>query len=340
MIVFFVGVVGIIQFWVDGVLQFDLVFGVFEVCDGQVVFGEYFFGGFGSFVYVVVDEDWLQDVVDVLFVNDGVDGVFVMVVDFLSGMVLVMEDGIVLIGVLGILVFELIMVDGEVLLQGMFMDVVDFEEVVLIVCEFCSDFDDIDVLVGGVIVIFVDMNDVLIYDCIFIILVIFVVIMLILMLLLCLIFVLVLLIFMMVFLFGIVLGVLVLVFNGIFDFFGVDFVVLFFGFVFFVVFGIDYNIFLMIRVWEELKVYGMCEGIFCGLLIIGGVIILVGFVFVVIFVVFLVILILFFVQFVFIVVFGVLFDIFVVCLLFVFVLIYDIGKVIWWLLKLWCKGED
>ena len=339
-VVLLVGAVGVTQLRADGVPQSDLVLGASEARDGQVALGEHFPGGSGSPVYVVVDEDRLQDAADVLLANDGVDAVSVTAADSPSGTAPVTEDGIAPIGAPGAPAPEPTTVDGEVLLQGTLTDAADSEEAASTVRELRSDLDGIDALVGGVTATSVDTNDASIHDRTLIIPVILVVIMLILMLLLRSILAPVLLILTTVLSFGTALGVSALVFNGIFDFPGADPAVPLFGFVFLVALGIDYNIFLMTRVREESKAHGTREGILRGLSITGGVITSAGLVLAATFAALSVIPILFLVQLAFIVAFGVLLDTFVVRSLLVPALTYDIGKAIWWPSKLWRKGED
>ncbi|MEU4015331.1 MMPL family transporter [Microbacterium sp. NPDC028030] len=339
-IVLLVGAAGITQLRADGVPQSDLVLGASEARDGQVALGEHFPGGSGSPVYVIVDEDRLQDAADVLLANDGVDGVAVTAADSPSGTAPVTEDGIGAVGAPGTPAPEPTTVDGDVLLQGTLTDAADSEEAASTVRELRGELDGIDALVGGVTATSVDTNDASIHDRNLIIPVILLVIMLILMLLLRSILAPVLLILTTVLSFGTAMGVAALVFNGVFAFTGADPAVPLFGFVFLVALGIDYNIFLMTRVREESKAHGTREGILRGLSITGGVITSAGLVLAATFAALSVIPILFLVQLAFIVAFGVLLDTFVVRSLLVPALTYDIGKAIWWPSKLWWRGEE
>lgn len=338
-LVLLAGAAGVTQLDAVGVPQSDLVLGASEARDGQVALGEHFPGGSGSPVYVVVDEDRLQDAADVLLASDGIDGVAVTAADSPSGSAPVTADGITAVGPPDTPAPEPTTVDGQVLLQGTLTDAADSDAAADTVRELRTELDDLDAAVGGVTATSVDTNDASIHDRNLIIPVILVVIMLILMLLLRSIFAPVLLILTTVLSFGTALGVSALVFNGIFDFPGADPAVPLYGFVFLVALGIDYNIFLMTRVREESKEHGTREGILRGLSITGGVITSAGLVLAATFAALSVIPILFLVQLAFIVAFGVLLDTFVVRSLLVPALAYDIGKAIWWPSKLWRQGK-
>lgn len=333
------GAAGVTQLDAVGVPQSDLVLGASEARDGQVALGEHFPGGSGSPVYVVVDEDRVQDAADVLLTSDGIDGVTVTAADSPSGSAPIDEDGITAVGPPGTPAPEPTVVDGQVLLQGTLTDAADSPEAAATVRDLRAELDDIGAIVGGVTATSVDTNDASIHDRNLIIPVVLVVIMLILMLLLRSVLAPVLLILTTVLSFGTALGVSALVFNGIFAFPGADPAVPLYGFVFLVALGIDYNIFLMTRVREESKLHGTREGILRGLSITGGVITSAGLVLAATFAALSVIPILFLVQLAFIVAFGVLLDTFVVRSLLVPALTYDIGKAIWWPSALWRRGK-
>jgi RND superfamily putative drug exporter len=339
-LVLLAGAAGVTQLDANGVPQSDLVLGASEARDGQVALGEHFPGGSGSPVYVVVDEDRMQDAADVLLENAGIDAVSVTAADSPSGTAPVTDDGITPMGPPGTPAPEPTTVDGRVLLQGTLTDAADSAAAAETVRELRSDLVDTKALVGGVTATSIDTNDASIHDRNLIIPVILVVIMFILMLLLRSILAPVLLIVTTVLSFGSAMGISALVFNGIFDFPGADPAVPLFGFVFLVALGIDYNIFLMTRVREESKQHGTREGILRGLSITGGVITSAGLVLAATFAALSVIPILFLVQLAFIVAFGVLLDTFVVRSLLVPALTYDIGKAIWWPSKLLRRGED
>ncbi len=339
-LVLLAGASGVLQLNAVGVPQSDLVLGASEARDGQVALGEHFPGGSGSPVYVVVQEDRLQDAADVLLADDGVDGVSVTAADSPSGAATVTDDGLVAVGPPGTPVPEPTVVDGEVLLQGTLTDAADSDAAAATVRDLRAELNEIDALVGGVTATAIDTNDASIHDRNLIIPVVLVVIMLILMLLLRSILAPVLLIITTVLSFGTAMGVSALVFNGVFDFPGADPAVPLYGFVFLVALGIDYNIFLMTRVREESLEHGTREGVLRGLSITGGVITSAGLVLAATFAALGVIPILFLAQLAFIVAFGVLLDTFVVRSLLVPALAYDLGRVIWWPSKLWRSGRD
>lgn len=131
------------------------------------------------------------------------------------------------------------------------------------------------------------------------------------------------------------LGVAALVFNHLFHFAGADPSVPLFGFVFLVALGVDYNIFLMTRVREEVGRRGHRAGVITGLRATGGMITSAGIVLAATFAALSTIPILFLVQIAFIVAFGVLLDTFLVRSLLVPALAIDVGRVFWWPSRLW-----
>lgn len=109
---------------------------------------------------------------------------------------------------------------------------------------------------------------------------------------------------------------------------GTDASVPLYGFVFLVALGVDYNIFLMSRVREEVLVHGNRQGVLRGLTTTGGVITSAGVVLAATFAALMVIPLAFLVQIAFIVASGVLLD--VVRSLLVPALVIDIGPRAWW----------
>lgn len=130
------------------------------------------------------------------------------------------------------------------------------------------------------------------------------------------------------------LGVAAVLFNSVLGFPGADPSVVLYAFVFLVALGIDYNIFLMTRVREEVLKVGTGKGVIKGLVVTGGVITSAGIVLAATFAALGVIPILFLFQLAFIVAFGVLLDTFIVRSLLVPALIKDIGPFVWWPSKL------
>lgn len=126
------------------------------------------------------------------------------------------------------------------------------------------------------------------------------------------------------------LGVAAVLFNDVMGFPGADPSVILYAFVFLVALGIDYNIFLMTRVREEVYRMGTAAGVIKGLVVTGGVITSAGIVLAATFAALGVIPILFLFQLAFIVAFGVLLDTFIVRSLLVPALIKDIGPFVWW----------
>jgi putative drug exporter of the RND superfamily len=129
--------------------------------------------------------------------------------------------------------------------------------------------------------------------------------------------------------FAATIGASALVFNHVFHFPGADAGVPLYGFVFLVALGIDYSIFLMVRVREESAREGTRSGILHGLAVTGGVITSAGVVLAATFAALGVIPILFLAQTAFIVAFGVLLDTLVVRSLLVPALAHDLGRRIW-----------
>ena len=130
--------------------------------------------------------------------------------------------------------------------------------------------------------------------------------------------------------FAATMGVSALVFNHVFHMPGADPVVPLYGFVFLVALGIDYNIFLMTRVREEVRRSDNRTGVLRGLSVTGGVITSAGVVLAATFAALSVLPILFLGQLAFIVAFGVLLDTLIVRSLLVPALSLDIGKFMWW----------
>lgn len=337
-LVLIAGAAGFTQLNASGIPQSELVLGASEARDGQVALGEHFPGGSGSPVYVVVEENSLQDATDALLANDGIASVSVDADDAPSGTASVDEEGIAAFGPPGTPAPEPTVVDGDVMLQGTLTDAADSDAAAETVRELRVELSDLNALIGGVTATSIDTNDASIHDRNLIIPIVLVVILVILMLLLRSILAPVLLILTTVLSFGTAMGVSALMFNGVFAFPGADPAVPLFGFVFLVALGIDYNIFLMTRVREESLKHGTREGILRGLSATGGVITSAGLVLAATFAALSVIPILFLVQLAFIVAFGVLLDTFVVRSLLVPALAYDIGRAVWWPSKL-RRGE-
>lgn len=130
--------------------------------------------------------------------------------------------------------------------------------------------------------------------------------------------------------FGATLGIAALLFNNVLHLPGSDPSVILFGFIFLVALGIDYNIFLMTRVREEVLKTNMQTGTIKALIVTGGVITSAGIVLAATFAALGVIPILFLVQIAFIVAFGVVLDTIIVRSLLVPALTLELGKFMWW----------
>jgi RND superfamily putative drug exporter len=126
------------------------------------------------------------------------------------------------------------------------------------------------------------------------------------------------------------LGVCALVFDHVFGFAGTDPSFPLFAFVFLVALGVDYNIFLMTRVREEVSRAGHRAGTLTGLAATGGVITSAGVVLAATFAALAVLPLLVLAELAFAVAFGVLLDALVVRVLLVPALTVDLGRVIWW----------
>jgi RND superfamily putative drug exporter len=131
------------------------------------------------------------------------------------------------------------------------------------------------------------------------------------------------------------LGVSGVVFRDVFHFAGADSSYPLFAFVFLVALGIDYNIFLMTRVREEVKRRGHRAGTLLGLAVTGGVITSAGVVLAATFAALGVLPLVFLAQLAFAVAFGVLLDTLVVRSLLVPALMVDAGPIVWWPSRLW-----
>jgi len=139
--------------------------------------------------------------------------------------------------------------------------------------------------------------------------------------------------------FGAALGLSALAFRHIFDWAGADASLPLFVFVFLVALGIDYNIFLMTRVREEVGRFGTRRGALIGLAATGGVITSAGLVLAGTFAVLGTMPVVAFAEIGFAVALGVLLDTIVVRSVLVTGLNLDIGRHMWWPSKLGAKED-
>lgn len=314
--------VGILQLKANGVSQTDLILAESDAVDGQAVLKKHFNSAIGTPMVVITSPDKQEIVTQTLQAIDGIDTVSVY-----SG-----QDGRP-----GQAILPAKVVDNQILINAtLATSEADSDEAEAIVSQTRSTLNTIEpqALVGGATAIALDTNSTATNDLKKIIPIVLAVILLILMLLLRSIIAPLLLIATVVISYVATLGVSALVFNHIFGFPGADASVPLFGFVFLVALGIDYNIFLMTRVREEVKTIGTPRGIVRGLGKTGGVITSAGIVLAATFAALGIIPILFLAQLAFIVAFGVLIDTIIVRSLLVPALSYDIGKFIWWPSKL------
>jgi len=223
-------------------------------------------------------------------------------------------------------------VDGRVLIEGTLSVASDSTTAQTAVATLRTRLDRIDpkILVGGTSALDLDSNTAAQRDLRVIIPIVLAVILVILALLLQSLVAPVLLIASVVLSYGATLGVAALAFNNVFRFAGADPSVPLFGFVFLVALGVDYNIFLMTRVREEVAVRGHRDGVLAGLRATGGMITSAGIVLAATFAALTTIPILFLVQIAFVVAFGVLLDTFVVRSILVPALAIDVGRAFWW----------
>ncbi len=139
--------------------------------------------------------------------------------------------------------------------------------------------------------------------------------------------------------FAAALGASALVFKHVFGFNGVDVSFPLFVFVFLVALGIDYNIFLMTRVREEVAHSDPRRGAIAGLAATGGVITSAGLVLAGTFAVLATLPVVFIVELGFTVAFGVLLDTIVVRAVLVTALNLDLGRWMWWPGRLYHRAE-
>ncbi len=320
----------------DGVPQSDLVIGASQARDGQDVLADHFPGGSGSPTQVIGSAARVDELAEAISAVDGVDGVTAAAEDAPSGTVPVSSTGTGTGsgggGPAGGRTAEPTVSRGDVLLEATLADPADSAAAEQTVRDLRTAVEriDPDAVVGGVTATALDTNDTGIRDRTVIIPIVLAVILLILMLLLRSIVAPLVLIGSVIVSFAAALGVGALVFDHVFHFPGADPSVPLYAFVFLVALGVDYNIFLMTRVREEVLVHGPREGVLRGLGVTGGVITSAGIVLAATFAALGVIPILFLAQIAFVVAFGVLLDTVVVRSLLVPALTIELGRRAWW----------
>lgn len=346
---------GLLGLKADGVDQSELVLGESEARDAQVIIDEHFPDGAGSPAQLIVPVDSMDSVVDSLESDSGVDAVVVSADNSPNGTKplgaaeqeikesIRQEIGAEVPGVDAIVAeaypfkdAEPKVIGGNVQLQATLNYSPDSQEARATIERLREELQAIDdsILIGGQTAIALDTNTASIKDRQIILPLVLTAITIILMLLLRSILAPILLLLTTVLSFAAALGVSSVLFNYVWGFPGADPAVVLYAFVFLVALGIDYNIFLMTRVREEVLKVGTKKGVIKGLVVTGGVITSAGVVLAATFAALSVIPIMFLVQLAFIVAFGVLLDTIVIRSLLVPALIRDLGSVVWWPSKL------
>ena len=327
--------VGASQLDADGVPQSEFVLGESEARDGLAVIERHFPGGAGDPVYVLAPQEDAQAVAERLSQDDDVASVAFTAQDSPNGTLPypTPQDG-------PLANAEPTVSNGDVLIQATLTYASDSEEAQATVTRLRDDLAGItpDAKIGGTTAVQVDTIAASERDRALIIPIILAVILLILMVLLRSILMPVLLIATTVLSFFSALGVATLVFH-LMDINQADPTVPLFSFVFLVALGIDYNIFLMSRVREEVVTAGHRKGVLAGLITTGGVITSAGIVLAATFAALAVLPILFLVQLAIIVTIGVLMDTIIVRSLLVPALALDIGPRSWWPSRVGTPGK-
>ena len=327
--------VGASQLNADGVPQSEFVLGESEARDGLAVIERHFPGGAGDPVYVLAPQADAQAVAERLSQDDDVASVAFTAQDSPSGTLpYPTPQGGPLANA------RPTVSNGDVMIQATLTHASDSEEAQATVTRLREDLAGItpDAKIGGTTAVQVDTIAAAERDRALIIPIILVVILLILMVLLRSILMPVLLIATTVLSFFSALGVATLVFH-LMDINQADPTVPLFSFVFLVALGIDYNIFLMSRVREEVLTAGHRKGVLAGLITTGGVITSAGIVLAATFAALAVLPILFLVQLAIIVTIGVLMDTIIVRSLLVPALALDIGPRSWWPSRVGTPGK-
>ncbi|MCW3010438.1 MAG: family transporter, partial [Solirubrobacterales bacterium] len=135
------------------------------------------------------------------------------------------------------------------------------------------------------------------------------------------------------------LGVAAVAYDVVFGFPGSDPSLPLFAFIFLVALGVDYNIFLMARVREEVAKHGTRPGMLRGLAVTGGVITSAGIVLAGTFSVLAVLPLVFLTEIGLVIAFGVLLDTFIVRSILVPALVFDVGPKVWWPSELAREGD-
>lgn len=330
----------VLQLKANGVAQSDFVLGASEARDGQALLDQHFPGGSGSPAYILAPQQNQDQVVAILDQDTGVAGVS-LATD--SSRLPNLPVGVSASKIPGAATLfadvQPKIVDGEVLLQATLTDPADSlaarHTIERLRAEIQNGYPTVNI--GGISAVQLDTGVAAEHDLRLIIPLILVVITIILMLLLRSIVAPLVLLMTTLLSFGATLGIAALLFNNVWHYPGADPSVVIYGFVFLVALGIDYNIFLMTRVREEVAKNGLRQGTIKALVVTGGVISSAGIVLASTFAALYVIPILFLAQIAFIVAFGVLLDTLVVRSLLVPSLTLEAGRFMWWPSRLFKK---
>lgn len=339
-----VATLGIFQLKADGVPQSDLVLGKSEARAAQEAINRHFVAGIGSESIIVSSYDKRDQVVKVLNANSDIDSIYTQATGVESKILPIGKTADSLMTKLQGLPSpftdaKIHTVDGQMVYYLTLKYPGDSHESRQIVSELRTELHKVDntAHVGGLAALMLDTNNTSQHDIRVIIPAILIAITIILMALLRSIVAPLILLLSTMLSFGATLGVSALVFNHLWHFTGSELVIILYSFVFLVALGIDYNIFLMTRVREEVIKHGVQKGTLKGLIVTGGVITSAGIVLAATFASLSVLPIMFLVQIAFIVTFGVLLDTIVVRTLVVPALALRLGKLMWWPSKLYKK---
>ena len=347
---------GYFQLKADGVAQSDFVLGKSEARDAQAILNDHFPGGSGSPTYVIVPESKVDQSVTVIDADPGVASTAITATGSPSGTAPIGKSKQKLLETLQAAIAKRgqipagtpvesfspfknatpKVIDGMVLLQVTLTDGADTQAARATIVRLRTALHPLEnsIKVGGISAVQYDTIISSERDRYVIIPLILAAITVILVVLLRSLVAPIILLLTTVVSFEATLGVSAVLFNHVFQFPGADPSVVLFGFVFLVALGIDYNIFLMTRVREEINKRGVVDGTIKALVVTGGVITSAGVVLASTFAALGVIPILFLAQLAFIVAFGVLLDTIIVRSLLVPSLTIDIGRPMWWPSKL------
>ncbi|WP_404433503.1 MMPL family transporter [Microbacterium lacus] len=321
--------VGVTQLKADGSPSSEYVLGESQARDGLAVLAEHYPAGSGTPAVVVVDTERMLQATGAALAVDGVDHVRIAT---LGGPSPINENGIQPFAAGAGIPLAPLVVNDRVMLEVTLSSAADTPAAEQAVRDLRLALDEVgtDILVGGQTAIDIDSNAAAAADRSLIIPLVLLAILVILIGVLRSVLAPILVIASVALSYAAALGVSAIVFNVVFGFSGADPTVPLFAFVFLIALGVDYNIFLMIRAREETAVYGPRPAILRSLVLTGGVITSAGIVLAATFAALGVLPLLFLAQIAFIVAFGVLLDTFVVRILLLPALVYDLGARVWW----------